>query len=407
MNKHTQTAALILMLAAPQTNAGFFDNLTDNLQNGDISGLLTDVVSDVATELKKDRKSAVENNPKVGVNPEVNDDKALVKEGSMEGNAEVVDTTVHSDVYGPAPDLETCTMWFCGDKKGKVQYSETGKLYTGQFSVTGDDGAVEKVRYKDGVRTFISKHFPSGQMKLEEQNKDDKKHGFSRAWYENGQKKIEGFYKNGSPIGVRQAWYENGQLKSRVESNEKCNKVGLYQLFYENGNKKKEATYNQACQGDGLAMEWYENGNKRTERVLKNAVVQYPYRDWYENGNLMMVHNGFPLSIPGLDFPDYEKYYENGELKEVQKVMGEFTKHDVYYENGNPRQSMFKNERTGRFHQYQTGWFESGEMKFEEFYFEGDRKKQTLWDEDGSVLETKDLGFRYSMEIDIEDLVKR
>ena len=243
-------------------------------------------------------------------------------------------------------------------------------------------------------------------MKLEEQNKDFKKHGFSRAWYENGQKKIEGFYKNGSLIGVRQAWYENGQLKSRVESNEKCNKVGLYQLFYENGNKKKEATYNQACQGDGLAMEWYENGNKRTERVLKNAVVQYPYRDWYENGNLMMIHNGFPLSIPGLDFPDYEKYHENGELKVVQKIMGHFAKNESYYENGNMRNFRFMNKITGKFHQYQTDWYENGEVKAEVFYYKGEVKKQTRWDEDGSVLDTKDMGFRYSMETDLEDLIK-
>jgi antitoxin component YwqK of YwqJK toxin-antitoxin module len=403
MKKITHTTTLVLMLTATQINAGFFDNLTNNLQNGDIGGLLTDVVSDVATELKKEQES---NNKNQGTSFGSTANEEDVQEEHTENASKEPDTLHSSNIEVSASDLEICDMWYCGDKKGKTQYADGGDLFTGSYTATLDNGIVERARYKDGVQTYISKHFPSGQMKLEEQNKDFKKHGFSRAWYENGQKKIEGFYKNGSLIGVRQAWYENGQLKSRVESNEKCNKVGLYQLFYENGNKKKEATYNQACQGDGLAMEWYENGNKRTERVLKNAVVQYPYRDWYENGNLMMIHNGFPLSIPGLDFPDYEKYHENGELKVVQKIMGHFAKNESYYENGNMRNFRFMNKITGKFHQYQTDWYENGEVKAEVFYYKGEVKKQTRWDEDGSVLDTKDMGFRYSMETDLEDLIK-
>ena len=61
MNKLSQTITFALMITTPQVNAGFFDNLTDNLQNGDIGSLLTDVVSDVATELKKEQESSNKN----------------------------------------------------------------------------------------------------------------------------------------------------------------------------------------------------------------------------------------------------------------------------------------------------------------------------------------------------------
>jgi hypothetical protein len=105
------------MLTATQINAGFFDNLTNNLQNGDIGGLLTDVVSDVATELKKEQES---NNKNQGTSFGSTANEEDVQEEHTENASKEPDTLHSSNIEVSASDLEICDMWYCGDKKGKT-----------------------------------------------------------------------------------------------------------------------------------------------------------------------------------------------------------------------------------------------------------------------------------------------
>ena len=64
---------------------------------------------------------------------------------------------------------------------------------------------------------IVRLYYESGQLWLEKEYKNDKRHGISKNWYENGQLLYEYKYKNGLRHGISKNWYENGQLKWEEE----------------------------------------------------------------------------------------------------------------------------------------------------------------------------------------------
>ena len=53
MNKKIIFTAFAVSMINTNVIAGFFDNLVNNLQNGDLGSLVTDVVTDVGNEIDK------------------------------------------------------------------------------------------------------------------------------------------------------------------------------------------------------------------------------------------------------------------------------------------------------------------------------------------------------------------
>jgi antitoxin component YwqK of YwqJK toxin-antitoxin module len=425
-NKKTTLFAFSLMLITAQTNAGFFDNLADNLQNGDIGGLLTDVVKDVAQEAQKSNDTSETFGTSFGSITSYDEDEYTESKEEIETKSETLTST--TEVNGS--ELEV-GCFFCAEEDKKKTRYKNGDIFTGRSIITRENGEVVKIDFVDGLNLHQFIYYPSGQLKTEDyRDKKGLNQGLARSWHENGALQAETYFKNNEMTGVQKFWHENGQLAFKSETGKKCDYFGLYEKWYENGNKKVEKTYSNECLSEGLSQkwyengnqkfkayytkgnehgltqEWYENGNKKKEQSVENGQIQFPYTMWHDNGEVSMIHHGFPLAISGAKFPAYDKFYENGNLKESHKIIGNYRSLEMFYENGNQRQSMLVNVY-GQPHQYQNAWHENGEIKFEEFYVEGDRKMQTMWDEDGSVLETNDTGFRYSMVVELEDLAKQ
>jgi len=58
MLNHKNIIPILFSLLIFDANAGFWDNLTDNLKSGDLDSLITDVVKDVAKEIDKGSESS-------------------------------------------------------------------------------------------------------------------------------------------------------------------------------------------------------------------------------------------------------------------------------------------------------------------------------------------------------------
>ena len=81
---------------------------------------------------------------------------------------------------------------------------------------------------------IIKSYYENGNLKSEDNFKDDKQEGLSKEYYENGNLKVEANFKDGKQEGLFKEYYENGNI--RMETNFKDDKFeGLFKLYYENG----------------------------------------------------------------------------------------------------------------------------------------------------------------------------
>ncbi len=97
--------------------------------------------------------------------------------------------------------------------------------------------AVSSVTYAE-VR---KEYYPSGQLKLEANFKDDKLEGIKR-YYEGGKLKEEANIKDYKLEGIYKRYYESGELKE--EANYKDDKLeGIGKAYYESGQLKEDAYY--------------------------------------------------------------------------------------------------------------------------------------------------------------------
>ncbi len=76
--------------------------------------------------------------------------------------------------------------------------------------------SAKKVQYYvwDGDKKVIIRiinYYPNGQKEIEEEVKNNKKHGICTYWHENGEKWTEETYKNGVKDGSFTVWYKSGK----------------------------------------------------------------------------------------------------------------------------------------------------------------------------------------------------
>jgi len=181
-------------------------------------------------------------------------------------------------------------------------------------------------------------YYENDQQLSEENYNDGMLEGKWTYWYENGQVKLKGNFKpyevlpederwerssryvfpaRDSKHGKWTEWYENGQKKR--EQNYECGRViGKWASWYENGNKKSISNYhdgglpgmNRAI-ADGKFTQWYENGQKKIERCYQTNRAEGKWTEWDENGHITR-----------------EEYYKMGELinwkiTKIPKLSGE------------------------------------------------------------------------------------
>lgn len=112
------------------------------------------------------------------------------------------------------------------------------------------DGTVEKVvdTYEDGQKKTVvvyaengatrleeRMYFPTGELQIEGEYLNDKRHGKWMAYYKDGTEWSENNYKDGEYHGPYKQWYPNGQLRvsgQYVEGKE----VGEWLFYDEEGN---------------------------------------------------------------------------------------------------------------------------------------------------------------------------
>lgn len=130
---------------------------------------------------------------------------------------------VHLVMLSCAPNVEeeVKDQWEDGSPKVVYIYNEAGG---------------EKVQV--GERHF----FANGQLRIEGQLKQGRRHGKWTSYYEDGKLWSEGMYHEGLDDGIRNVWHANGQ-KYYEGMFTKGKKTGLWRFYDESGALVKQEEY--------------------------------------------------------------------------------------------------------------------------------------------------------------------
>jgi antitoxin component YwqK of YwqJK toxin-antitoxin module len=146
-------------------------------------------------------------------------------------------------------------------------------------------------KYNDGELIHLEKYNEKGQLLIEKNFENNKKHGFQKEYYENGTPKVIENYENGMLIH-KEEFYKNSNIK--LEENYKFNKKhGIQKYYSENGELKELMEYKNDIlvnhekyldEGkeiisieDGLAsIKLYNSENKLIKKYFKNNKTGKP-----------------------------------------------------------------------------------------------------------------------------------
>jgi antitoxin component YwqK of YwqJK toxin-antitoxin module len=299
MNKKIILAAIAASTIHTSVIAGFFDNLVDNLQNGDLDSLVTDVAADITNEIDKaqdnsDSKSNAESDDVLDglggffkKSDETDDTDDYAEE-------EVFENAINKDEFGELNsennqivvnyDQLSKKSSFFGPDDPK-QYLD-GNPFTGIVDHTwGKSGNRYRTEFKDGLKHGLEiAWFKSGKIRHKhywingyEVHRADSMllEGKSETWYENGVKRYESA--KSLEAGPRRQWYENGQLQIKDELVEgKDAKIikdvnDLKNIYIkkghwrEDGTKFMESYFNQENPRQAKNIHWNKEGVKTRE----------------------------------------------------------------------------------------------------------------------------------------------
>ena len=231
-----------LILSHSSVNAGFFDNLADNLQNGDIGSLLTDAVKDVAEEVAKGNQNKAPSREEedeyagtsFGSSTIYNEDEEDYDEDEyLEEDHEYSDyssTTTNEEFK-----LESVTTTEqTSNRRALLQDLDTGGLFSGEemyhkkedvpftgvafIAQLNNERSNTEVGYKNGLLhgenvTWWDNGFKQSRMIYAK----SLKHGEHTKWDKKGRIQSTSFYKNDKLDGVVSKWTELGELYYKKE----------------------------------------------------------------------------------------------------------------------------------------------------------------------------------------------
>lgn len=196
-----------------------------------------------------------------------------------------------------------------------------------------------------------SEYYDNGQVRVEGQHLDKKRHGNWKEFYENGNLKSTGLYNKGSKVGEWKNYYETGELSRVYSFNDDGNTTGLSESYFKNGEIES-----------------------KTEKVSKNLFITKGYFEgngelFYEYTSVMQPKHF--LSKEGY----YKEYFKNGVLKDECNYLSGILEGKAvrYYESGEKEWEA-----------YYTLGFKSGNYK--QFHKNGKVKLQ------GSIKESQKTG---------------
>ena len=298
-------------------NAGFFDNFASNLQSGDFGSLITDAVSDVADEIKKNADNASE----IEESEYMYDDE---DEDSEDEYSEETTTNNWSSSYNAVNDTQEQS----GD------YSNTSSNANEEYVVEDDKFADLRQQYfgsrvvddihlkSEDMLSGFSGFFSSDEGSSDNEWRNNKSityyykdekvpySGVSVGYYTNGSRQVVWRFKDGMIDGLKQTkWYEDGVTKLSETDYKDGMAKGEHVEYFLNG-KFKLSVSQVSDLYHGTLTQWYENGQKSSETLYEEGRVNGPVQKWYESG--LIKQSGF--SVRGIKYGSTINYNQNGEV---------------------------------------------------------------------------------------------
>lgn len=121
------------------------------------------------------------------------------------------------------------------------------------------------------------------------------------SYYSDSIPKLKVFYKyhgNNLYVAKKIRYYPNGQIESEGELNKNGKKNGEWKYFYNYGEKWRIENYKNGAK-NGKIIEWYKNGNKMYEGYYKDGLIDGKWTVWDEDGNkinTIKYKNGKPVN---------------------------------------------------------------------------------------------------------------
>ncbi|MCF8218028.1 MAG: hypothetical protein K9J21_03480 [Bacteroidales bacterium] len=270
--------------------------------------------------------------------------------------------------------------------------------------VTYSEDEIKTEHFKDGVKDGWSKvFFPDSTLKREVKYVDGKKDGFEKEYDREGnivtlKKYDQGFLvsrefinrrdKQGRKQGPWKTFYNNGNLKTSVTYlNGKKN--GIYKKYNKNGGlveiKKykngKEITDDEQVADYEIKRNYYNNGQVKTKATYLNDKMDGVRREYDKEGNITKSYvmdqgrveeKGGIVDKSGLKQGKWEEYYESGQIKAKGKYkdgvkVGEWV---YYFENGQIEQRGKYNEN-GKAEGLWRWYYPDGQLRKQEYLDNG------------------------------------
>lgn len=178
-------------------------------------------------------------------------------------------------------------------------YYKNGVIKTDSFYILGKENCEFKSYYENGQIECI--------IDLE----DGKRCGKFFKYYKSGQLQDETYYSNNAPIDDSLLYYENGKLYAKLAYKNGL-RVGISQWFYETGELQSISKYDLIDCNSYLnySKSYYESGALKSYIQWENALCEHNDQDYSYN-----ITQGSEILETS--------YYENGNLRKKQKIVGE------------------------------------------------------------------------------------
>ncbi len=219
-----------------------------------------------------------------------------------------------------------------GTEKSRGTYENNAK--NGIWNYFYEDSNLKAQAFYENNSGLYKEFYPSGALKMEGYNSNQRSTGKWKYYYETGELQAEGYfrmgakhgpwkyyhkngivsatggYTEGQKEGLWKYYYEDGKLSSEgIESNGL--KEGVWKLYYETGQIKAEGKFDK---GSGTFLEFYENGKQKAKGNVLRGKNEGKWIYFNEAGN----EEGYALFRRGEG--TYKGFYEDGTLKMEGKI---------------------------------------------------------------------------------------
>ena len=280
--------------------------------------------------------------------------------------------------------------------EGKRMDRRRHVLQTMQF-VNGLEEGISPVFDTTGLlREIVNyrKGFVMTREALNRYDREGKKHGYWKTFYDDWTVHTECYYRHGLRDGFYKEYDEKGNLKKItkfvndveqvLESDQKP--LVVQHEYYPNGKVRREASFRDGRR-EGVWRDFDEDGNVIKSQTYKNGVLvgegivdtdgkrRGEYKEFYPDSTLRAEG----LFIGGERSGDWKFYYHNGQLQEIGSYKegqpdGAWT---WYYDNGQKQieEQFYKGQPNGPYKEYDA----KGNMIVSGTYFDG--MKNGKWTE--------------------------